>query len=167
MVAQVRGTWRDSQLPMDYEERFRVVAIDQDNLYVARSDAVFAVGGYLGAAAIDQITVYRTAPVRRTADRFSIDHQLIDELADRLPDGAIATGSLVVDVLDDAQRATDYVTQSEEFPTIEFHSAGPGAEVTQIHLRYCPVERIRRALFDRGIFVQSGTLTVTRSEPVE
>lgn len=165
MAARIRGTWRDSQLPMDPDERFRVIAIDQDNLFVARGDgAVFSVGGMEGAAAIDQITVYRTTPVRRTADRITVELQLLDELADRLPDSAIVTGTLIVDALDDAQKAQDYVTQSEEFPTIEFDKRGLGQDVERVTIRYCPTERIRRALLERGVFVQSGTLTVTRSE---
>jgi len=164
MAAQVRGTWRDSQLPMDYDEKFRLVAIDQDNIFVARGDAVFSVGGAFGAAAIDQITVYRTKPVHRRADRFTVEYLLLDELEDRLPPGAIVTGTLIVDALEDDQKNADYITQSEEYPTLEFDKRGLGRDAERITIRYCPTERIRRALFDRAIFVQSGTLTVTRSE---
>jgi inner membrane protein len=169
LTCQIRGTWRDTLLPTDYEERFRVVAVEQSNLYFARGDAVFTTGGPSPSVTIDRILVERARPVTRRSSQIELAHELIDEAAEDFPDSAIVTGLLVVDALDENQREEDYLTASEEFRTIEIKSRSQHTQ--EVIVTYCTVERLRRALFNRGIFVIHGNLTVTttdkRAEPSE
>jgi inner membrane protein len=161
LSCKIRGTWRDTLLPTNYDEPFRVVAVEQSNLYFARGDAVFTTGGSTPSVTIDRILVERARPVARRSSQVEIHYQLVDEIADRLPDSAIVTGVLVVELLDEDQRAEDYVEASEEFATIQIKSRSKDSH--EITVTYCPVERFRRALFNRGIFVLFGNLTVTTS----
>lgn len=162
LEANVRGTWRDSQVPTDYEDTFQVVAVGADNLYLAKGDAVFATGFSKGrepSFTIDRILVTKTRPVRRETTRLILNYQLIDEIAEQLPEGAIVSGSLIVGSLDEEQKEDNYTATSEEFPTISFFPHGKDAE--EITVTYCPASRFRRALFERGIFVYTGNLTIT------
>lgn len=164
LVAQVRGTWRDSQEPADYADSFRVIAVGPQSLYLARGDAVFSTGFAKGrdpSITIDKILVSRRAPTTRAAKTVTLNHQLLDEVEAEFPPGAVVTGTLVAEPLTEEQKADDYTTTSEEFPTISFFPRGKEAE--EIALTYCPTERLHRALLGRGIFVLTGQLTVTRS----
>jgi hypothetical protein len=91
-----------------------------------------------------------------------VRHQLVDEIADKLSDSAVVTGILVVETLDEDQREENYIAASEEFATIVIKSRSSGSQ--EVIVTYCPVERLRTALFNRGIFVLSGQLTVTTSQ---
>ena len=162
LTGQIRGTWRDTLLPTNYEERFRVVAVEQSTLYFARGDAVFTTGGSSPSVTIDRILVERARPVTRHSSQVEIQHQLVDEIADKLPDSAVVTGFMVVETLDEDQREENYIAYSEEFATIQIKSRGK--ESQEIMVTYCPVERMRTALFNRGIFVLNGQITVTTSE---
>jgi inner membrane protein len=162
LTCRIRGTWRDTLLPTDYEERFRVVAVEQSTLYFARGDAVFTTGGSSPSVTIDRILVERARPVTRRSDHVEVRHQLVDEIADKLSDSAVVTGILVVETLDEDQREENYIAASEEFATIVIKSRSSGSQ--EVIVTYCPVERLRTALFNRGIFVLSGQLTVTTSQ---
>lgn len=162
LTCKIRGTWRDTLLPTNYDETFRVVAVEQSNLYFARGDAVFTTGGPTPSVTIDRILVERARPVARRSSQVELQHQLVEEIGDHLPDSAIVTGLLVVEPLDEDQREEDYIAASEEFPTIRIASRSKDSH--EIIVTYCPVERFRRALFNRGIFVLYGNLTVTTSE---
>lgn len=163
LTCQIRGTWRDSLLPTNYDERFRVVAVEQSTLYFARGDAVFTTGDAEPSVTIDRILVERAAPIVRKAESFELDHQLLDEAIDRIPDSAIITGRLVVEKLAEDQKTADYVSASEEFPTVLFQSRSEHSELVTV--TYCPAERFRRALLSRGVFVIQGVLTVTSVHP--
>lgn len=162
LTCQIRGTWRDTLLPTDYEERFRVVAVEQSNLYFARADAVFTTGGPTPSVTIDRILVDRARSVTRRSTRVELDHQLVDELQENLPDSAVITGIIVAEKLDEDQREEDYVAASEEFRTIQVSSRTKDAD--EIRITYCPAERFRAALFNRGIFVLHAQLTVTTTD---
>jgi hypothetical protein len=151
-------------LPTNYEERFRVVAVEQSNLYFARADAVFATGGASPSATIDRILVERERPIVRTAETFEIDHLLLDDVADKISDSAIITGHLIVEKLDADQKAADYVVASEEFATVMCKARDQHAD--EIEITYCPSERFRKALLNRGIFVMQGVITVTSAREV-
>lgn len=159
LTCRVRGTWRDSLLPTDYDEQFRVVAVEQSNLYFARADAVFSTGGPAPSVTIDRILVERDRPIERTAETFEVDHALLDDVENRITDSAIITGRLIVEKLDADQKAADYIVASEEYPTIVVKSADQRAD--EIVITYCPSERFRRALLGRGIFVLQGVITAT------
>lgn len=159
LTAQIRGTWRDSLLPTNYDEFFRVVAVEQANLYFARGDAVFTTGGSSPSVTIDRILVERDRPIVRSAETFEIDHMLLDDVADRVTDSAIVTGHLIVEKLDADQKAANYVVSSEEFPTVTTKARDQQAD--EINITYCPTERFNRALLGRGIFVMEGVITVT------
>jgi membrane-bound metal-dependent hydrolase YbcI (DUF457 family) len=165
LTCQIRGTWRDTLLPTNYEERFRVVAVEQSNLYFARADAVFATGGPSPSATIDRILVERDRPIVRSAETFEIDHFLLDEVADKISDSAIITGHLIVEKLDADQKAADYIVSSEEFATVTSKARDQHAD--EIDITYCPSERFRKALLNRGIFVMQGVITVTSAREVK
>lgn len=162
LTCRIRGTWRDTLLATDYDERFRVVAVEQSNLYFARGDAVFTTGGASPSVTIDRILVERARSTSRKSRSIELDHQLLDEIASKLPDSAVVTGRLVVEILAEDQKEIDYVSASEEFPTIKVESRS--RETEEIVVTYAPSERFRKALFGRGIFVLYGVLTVTSQE---
>ncbi|MEK8022877.1 MAG: metal-dependent hydrolase [Candidatus Hydrogenedentota bacterium] len=162
LTAKIRGTWRDTLLPTDYEEKFRVVAVEQSTLYFARGDAVFTTGTSSPSVTLDRILVERARPITRKSSHVEIDHLLVDEIADKIPDSAIVTGLLVTEPLDEDQREENYLAASEEFPTVLIKSRSKDAN--EIVITYCTAERFRAALFSRGIFVLHGQLTVTTSE---
>lgn len=162
LTCQIRGTWRDSLLPTNYDERFRVVAVEQHNIYFAREDAVFTTGGSAPAVTIDRILVERQSPISRTAESFEIDHELLDDVAGDVPDSSIITGRLIVEKLSEDQKNADYIAVSEEFPTVMVESRNQITE--EIVVTYCPAERFRKALLGRGVFVLQGVLTVTSSQ---
>lgn len=159
LTCKIHGTWRDTLLPVNYDEVFRVVAAGQTTLYYARGSSVFTTGAPSPSATIDKILVERAEPVVRESKSIDVSYQLIDEIADQIRDSAIVTGSLIVAPLDEEQRKEDYVQVSEEFPTIKIIPRDQTS--MEIQITYCPAERFKRALFDRGIFVLQGTLTVT------